>query len=512
MLGRRLLFALTFVASSLVLSAASSVLAADDPFTLFEFTNVGRSVAAELTDVNGDGRTDLFVAALTGLPPEEKRVFRVYLQAEDGSLPSEPTHFVDIPKWSAVYDIADIRKDVPGTEVVVIRPDRVTVLSLAKPGGQSWDLPVPGPTTAGLADDERGLEPFRSVYHEFGDEPWILVPQIGQLTALAPDGSVRARLAVPRRANYFVIPPTGLISIESEFQVFLDVPKLMVGDIDGDGQSDIFTATRHEIRTFLRAEDGSFAFEPSRTIPLRMVTPRDHIRGSGGVSSEARDIDGDGLLDLLISHAQGSFQDAETRIYVYMNEGGAWDLAAPDQTMKSDASLSSNALVDLDQDGVMELLRLEFSFSVLEVVEMLLSRELDINVLVFRRGGEGEGFAQKAWVKKKLALPFSFETFRLAGFIPLANHDLNGDGKLDFVSSGGGKELEVHPGGPDGPFETRSVKQKMSTSGVIHFADLDSDGLLDFVLFDPHNFDVPIQVGRNRGLIPGTPKAIEAAP
>ena len=38
------------------------------------------------------------------------------------------------------------------------------------------------------------------------------------------------------------------------------------------------------------------------------MTPRDHIRGSGGVASEARDIDGDGRLDLLISHVQGGFR------------------------------------------------------------------------------------------------------------------------------------------------------------------------------------------------------------
>lgn len=159
----------------------------------------------------------------------------------------------------------------------------------------------------------------------------------------------------------------------------------------------------------------------------------------------------------------------------------------------------------------MELLRLSIRFSVLEIVELLLSRELDIEVLVFRRNGHG-GFDEDAWVKRKLELPFSFETFRLRGFVPLANHDLNGDGWLDFVSSGGGKRLEIYLGGEDGPFENRAGRQKMSTEGVIHFADLDGDGLLDFVLFDPHNFDVPVQVGRNAGILPGTRASLRAQP
>ena len=51
-------------------------------------------VAAELVDLNGDRRTDLFVAALSGIPPEEERVLRVYLQGEDGKLPAKPDHVI----------------------------------------------------------------------------------------------------------------------------------------------------------------------------------------------------------------------------------------------------------------------------------------------------------------------------------------------------------------------------------------------------------------------------------
>jgi hypothetical protein len=38
---------------------------------------------------------------------------------------------------------------------------------------------------------------------------------------------------------------------------------------------------------------------------------------------------------------------------------------------------------------------------------------------------------------------------------------------------------------------------------VIRFGDLDGDGLLDFALFDPHSFNVPVRVGRNLGRLPG---------
>ncbi len=489
-----------------LLGAGSSLTAQsrdDDYFDIVSFASQGRSVAAELAELNGDGRVDLFVVALVGMPPEEKRIVRVYLQGRDGSLPTEPSHTLTLPRWSAVYDVADLREEFPGEELVLMRPDRVTLLSLADARGRSWDISVPGPTTAGLADDERGLEPFRIVYGDFGREPWLLVPQLGELTALTADGVVRARFAVPRRANYIIIPPVGLLALESDLQIRLDVPKLSLGDVNGDDRTDVIFSTRHEIRVFLRAEDGGFSFEADRVLPLRLVTPRDHIRASGGVMTDIKDIDGDGRVDLLISHVQGSVSDSTTTMYVYLNRDGEWKLDQPTQVLISQGRYAFNALYDLNADGRVELVRVGLKFSRLEILELLLSQELDVEISV-HRFDEAKGFEEDPWKRRKIELPFSFETGRFRGFIPTADVDLNGDGYLDFVNSGDGLALEIHLGGDEGPFGRRSARQKMSTAGVIHFGDLDANGLMDFVIFDPHNFDVPVRVGRNLGRLPGS--------
>lgn len=483
---------------------------ADDFFAISQFENRGRSVAAEIADLDGDGRMDLFVIVMEGIPPEEKRTIRVYLQRSDGTLPDVPSHIIAVPRWSAVYDVADVRSDSPGEELILLRPEGITLMSLGSRAAKRWDLYVPGPTTAGVADDERGLEPFRIAYDDFEDEPWLLVPQIGQFTAISPSGEVKARLQVPRRANYFIIPTSGLVALESDFQVFLDVPKLSLGDVNGDGRVDFIFSTRHEIRTFLRRADGSYPSAPDQSIPLRLVTPRDHIRGSGGVSSEFADIDGDGRVDLVLTAVGGSFTDANTTLRVYLNRDGAWKIDAPDTTLETRSRVITNALYDLDGDERPELVRLEFNFSVLELVELLLSRELDV-VITVHRYEQGKGFGKKAVMKRKLSLPLSFETSRLVGFIPTAQIDINGDGRRDFITSGGGDGIEIQIGDANGPFGKKAGKQRLSTAGVIHFRDFDGDGLLDFVLFDPHNFDVPVQVGRNLGLLPGTRPRIRSA-
>lgn len=494
-------------ASIALLLVSTRPAAAVDEDAIFDITTLGsqgRTVAAELADLNGDGRTDLFVVLLLGVGTEEQRLIQVYLGRDEGGLPTTPSYNVAVPRWSAVYDLGDVKPAVPGQELILLRPDGVTVLSLGDASAPRWDLKVPGPSSPAVAEDERGFDRFKILYSEFAPEPWLLVPQIGQLTALSAMGEVMARLSLPRRANYAIRSNRGLFSVESDFQVFLDVPKLAVGDVDGDGEPDFVSSTRHEIRVFLRGEDGSYPFEPSRRHALGLVTPRDHIRGSGGVTSEVGDIDGDGLLDLVVTHVSGSFRDAATTTYVYLNRDGRWKLGEPDQTIETAASIVSNALFDLDGDGAAELLRVELHFSLLELIELLVSRELDIDVSLHRYDPD-KGFGKKAWMKKKLSLPFSFDTFRFKGFEPVANEDLNGDGLLDFVQSGDGDALEVYLGSHDEPFDKRSGRLEISTAGMIHWGDLDGDGLRDFVIYDPHNFDVPVRVGRNTGRLPGTP-------
>jgi hypothetical protein len=318
--------------------------------------------------------------------------------------------------------------------------------------------------------------------------------------ALSVDGKVEATLDVGRRANYIVIPSNGLLSTESDIQLLIDVPKISLGDVDGDGQVDIVSSTRHEIRVFLRREDGSFARAADRSIALGMVTPRDHIRGTGGAACEFRDFNADGKLDLLISHTEGSVTDATTNTYVFLNRAGEWNLDAPDGTFTSNNALASNVLIDIENDGVLELLRIKIKFSLLEFVELLLTQEIDAEITIHRQNPDAS-FAEVPLLKRKFGIPFSFETFRARGFVPTIAADLNRDGHVDLLTSGSGDAAEVFLGGGDRPFSRRNARQKMSTAGVVEFADFDGDGLTDFVLFDPHNFDVPVQIAINTGAL-----------
>ncbi len=493
----RIFAAALLVAVCLIL--AKSALADDHLFDVTELSLSGRVVRADVADFNGDGRDDLMIATFNGIPPSETRTLHVYLGGDNGAFLEEPSHSVPIPAYSAVYDIADLT-DEPGEELVLLRPDRISLLSLADETARTTDIVVGGPSTVGPAVDERGFDRMRLVYEQFADEPWILVPQLGRVSVVDTNGDQLASMDVGGRANYYVTRDSGLLSVETDIQLYYDAPKLAVGDIDGDGRADVAAITRHEIRVFLRDPSGAFDSAPSYAFPIGRVSKEDHARGGGGVVTRAHDLDNDARLDLMISHSEGTFTDALTKTCIYHNRDGRWELSAPHECFESEGAFSSDLLLDIDSDDTLELIRVEARFSVLEVVEFLLTRELDFLVTVHRLKDDGS-YDMKPWSKRKVGLEVSFDTFRPKGFMPTSGVDLNGDGRMDFVSSADGKGIEVYLGSDKGLFSKRRALQKLPSAGVILFVDFDGDSLEDFVLWDPQAFDPTVRVGRNRGTL-----------
>jgi hypothetical protein len=500
------------VGLALAIVTGTSAIAADDPFALTEIPSTGRTVAAELADLDGDGRTDLLQVRFADLPPNERRELRAFFQQPDGSLPKAPDLIEPMVTGGAAYDVADVLP-APGTEVLLLTRDGVAVGSFA---GRSlaWStVKVPDGITVGAAVDERGLDRLAITTTAFGDRPVLVVPGIGEAFLLEPDGTVRGTLDVGTRANYFV-QPGALLYAESDIQMFLDAPRLSIGDVDGDGRADVLSSSRHELRVFQQGPDGRFPRRPSRVLPLGRIDLDDHMRGSGSVRAAGRDIDADGRMDLLLSETHGGVMDAASTTSIYFNDGGGWRLDRPDVELREQKAMSADALVDLDGDRRLELVHASVALSVLELVEFFLTRAVDVDVVAYampRPTGATPVRDPDRRFTRKLDLPVSFDTSRLEGFIPTFEHDVNGDGVRDFLDSHGGEKLEVLLGSRGGGYDS-AANQKLDTEGVLHAGDLNGDGLVDLVLCNPRRTNKPIRVLVNRGTLPGAAATPSAQP
>jgi hypothetical protein len=484
--------------------------AADERFfDLVEISNEGRTVAAELVDLNGDGRSDVLEIAFVGFPPKETRWIRVYHQGNDGDLPEQPTYAWPLPAGAAAYDLADLRPN-PGVELLLLNAEGLTLLSLAGPDLRRWELPVPDPPTLAPSEDERGIDRLRIFRPEIG-EPWLLVPLPGTEVALSAEGDVVGLFDVGVRSNYLVPPSPGPLVFESEIQVYVDAPRISVGDVNGDGQADVVASGRHEIRVFLRRPDGTFDHRPDRVLPLAHVSEQDHVRGSGAMRVDLQDVNHDGRIDMLISHLSGSIADASTRTSIHLNREGTWDVQVSDQEFHTEGAWTTDQLIDLDGDSLPELIRVAIPLSILELIEILVTRALDAEWEVYQ-GRDGGAFGPKPWVKKKLDVPFSFDTYRAHGFIATVQSDMNGDGYHDLVTSGSGDHIEVYLGGPERRFKRRDARQRADTRGRAGFGDFDRDGLRDIIVFDPRRPNAGLRLALNRGALPGSVRPTRVAP
>ena len=199
---------------------------------------------------------------------------------------------------------------------------------------------------------------------------------------------------------------------------------------------------------------------------LERVTKKDHIRGSGSVRSIARDVDGDGLVDLLISQTSGGITDAHATSSIFFNRDGAWNLDSPDAVFDSEKAVTADQLIDLDGNGSLELVHYNIPITVLELVEIFVTRAIDAHLEIYAATGPRK-FGERPLYHRKLDLPLDFETSRPVGFIPTFDFDLNADGLRDYLSSGDGSAIEVFLGGADLNYGTRHAKQKVATEGAV---------------------------------------------
>jgi hypothetical protein len=486
-----------------LLAAHASV--ADDaalPFAIQAIPSAGRTVSAEIVDLDGDGRAELLAIVFRGVWPDETREIHVHYPDATGAVPLLPSWSAPLPEGAASYDLADI-DGAPGEELLLLVRDGVMVLSLAGREPKWRTLRVATPPTVAVRPDERGLDRLRLARPELG-KGRLLVPGLGEAWLLGAAGESLGRLRIGGRANYLVPPRSGPTLGENEVELYFDVPTLHVADIDGDGRADVVATNRHALRIFRQRDHGSFPTDPDKELALRLMPLEDQVRNSGSVRCDVRDLDGDGRADLLVSHASGGLQSAINRTRIHHNRDGNFDLAHPDQVFERRGGIAADELVDLDGDGRPEWLRVFMPIGLLQVAQIFVQRSIDVRAEI-RRGTATGRFEEKPWIDRPFSIPFDFETFRPRGFIPTIARDWNGDGHLDLLGSADGTAIEVCLGGGEKPFAKCEPRQPLDTGGRIRFGDLDGNGLPDFVLYDTRRPDVPVRVGVNRGVLPGTP-------
>lgn len=514
-LRRGLAAGLAAALATLLAAPPSPAAEANDVFRVIPLRSRGRPVHVTAVPPGPGARgAGILVVRCEGTPPQERR--RLDLFRLDGPPPADglvPKLSFPVPPDVVAFDVADV-DPAPGPELLLFSRSAIEIRTLRPPASlflRRIDLDPPAPFPPRL----RSLTPLETVDDWGGEGPAALLPSLEGVRVVPLRGGGEPRtLKVPILADYYT-RQQGPPIFSSLLQAVFEWPNVVAGDDDGDGRDDVFALGRYGVEVF-RNNGHGLPETPDRVMPLRPFSRDEELRyQTTEAHLYARDLDGDGLTDLVVHLSTGRLTGSRSSTLIYRNPGDGADLArAADASLHVESGVADVNLVDLDGDGRVELLHRVLRFGVLQLIRFLTTRRAEVELRVFRLPGPGIHDAEETW-HENVSVAVDFSEGRVAGLLPNADGDWNGDGRRDLLYGIGRDEIGIHLGiaGKRGPaFGERAARQKIPPASWMVALDADGDRLDDAVIYDDWKEENGLFLLQNRGILPGTSPSLRPVP
>lgn len=448
--------------------------------------------------------SDLLVLSTVGGPPQqEKRL--TFMPCGAALVPGDPRIIRrKLPDDTVVLDVAKLPGRT-GPQLILVNARGLRIESLGQ-GDPPRTIEIPG----GLPLPYRPWEISRVALVDDWDDlgrPTALVPSLhGALLVDLVSGKTRG-LEFPMYAQYRTHMPHLPGTVWKWMLQEVAWPTLSRADDNGDGRIDLFALSRWAIWIFHAGPDG-LPSTPSRKlefVPFDEETERTHE--ATGNNYHARDIDGDGRADLLLSTVGGGMMDGRSTTRIHLNPGTGVSIDSPPAAERAlEGGFSSFTFVDVDGDGREELFETSLEIGVVQIVRVLLTRRAETRIRVLALDPTAEGGTRTLY-EDDFALRLDFGENSVRGLIPNLG-DWNGDGQMDFYVAKGDEAIAFRMGrqNPDQPlFGSPIERQSIPLSGgESRIADLDGDGLDEIIAFNDRDPAQPLIVLENLGTLPGT--------
>jgi hypothetical protein len=473
---------------------------------------VGHYVAE---DLDGDGLADLVVFHTKEEAGSGRRWLSVFRQTAHGF--SSVAAFRVDPR-AVVFDVGDALP-APGQEIAFLARDGLYAYVLEKnlspPLPLSPALPLREGHEAGgegskLLDvpsifqvpDPSSLAHFDFLLDLNGDGVQeALVPQFDRclIYARGPDNGLRQAGAVEMGLAPSVRGlPAGRGAVGFGVRAGLSTPRLLTLDFNEDRRADLVAVYPDSLCAFFQKADGAFGGPPDQVADLRFdriaAGPATVREGSDDDDRErttvtkVADLDGDGRVDLvaLKFSTQNGIFSAETQVQVYFGrKTGDRNLfpGSPDQVLKGSGVQVLTDVGDFDGDGRMDIFVPNIKLGLTQIIQMLLSRTFDVDVYLYFMGKDGRYPASPSY-RRSVPVQADFKGHNTQPVYEI--EDLNGDGRLDILTSADVTELEGFYGDPARIFGKKPdfrFRVKLPRNGErVRALRLNADGRADAVI------------------------------
>ena len=484
----------------------------------------GPPAAVVAADLDRDGRRDLLVVtattswgsimeerieaaiAITEVVPAlfDKREARAFLAQADGTYRAVPA----LPLTSEVLAVNAGPAERP---VVVLTSDGLAEMQLvSKDGVTALDLVPFLSEPSAFAGSKTFLAEYAFLRDVDGD---------GALDAVipTPDGlAIHPKLA---EATSFRGRLPGDLREGDENGARRTLPLPDFFDVDGDGVRDLVvrdlggTPQRVAIARGKRGEGfGSFSWInlgclAAASQPRPSPPPSGDEDGDAGPGEEPRrvawlgDLDGDGRAEIVTREGldtKSGMKQAKKPRMRYAVHKLKQDLTvetAPSRTFEALGYAFSGGFqdgvdidfLDLDADGRKDLVTITLDFSVFQLLRVMTAKKigigLEFHVLSQKQDGSF-ALVEGQTLDEKLRLDLNqLEVSRLGQF----RGDFDGDGRIDFVHLGKGKDVTLHRGQPGGRYPEKpdlaiALEEEPQDVMLVRVTDLDGDGRSDLAI------------------------------
>ncbi|MDN4502351.1 VCBS repeat-containing protein [Alteromonadaceae bacterium BrNp21-10] len=291
------------------------------------------------------------------------------------------------------------------------------------------------------------------------------------------------------------------LRVEDERISFNEV-KLYFADMNNDSLKDIVTVDDGQLQVFQQDNDGQFTVTPQPiTIhpSISGINWWDKIEADGQnpdqsnlqhrVVEDIRDFNGDKIADMMVRFTQSSgvldkTNDYELYLGQIKDQQLQFNLQA-DSQIQSDETLSGLQIVDIEEDGKLEVMLSAFDLGLTQIISALLAGSIDQEMLLFSLN-EQHHFNPKPLSVQDVEITFSLSRGR-SGEPMVKIADVNADGYKDILLSSGDDKIEIIYATPQGKraFARKSVKFSValpSNAKEITDADINNDGKTDLIL------------------------------
>lgn len=438
-------------------------------FSLFNFSfklNLETRFAFS-KDLDGDGKKEIVF-----LHPDKKISIFSFSENNFKQILKE----TQISKEGCIIDFGDFYPEEKGEEIIIARSDGIDIFKFDKDIFliNSFNFP-----NSPIYSNTKILRKGKIVYGEnlifFYPHKGILIYKNGDFDTI----KVLVEIDISTEEDKSIYG----VSKRSPLRTYYILPLLFFEDINGDSDKDLIEYSRDSLFVFFKkgkrfsnskdfAMDLSFLKEKEDALPPNVFLI---------------DINNDKMADILLIKSGEIIFGTKSIIYLFLNQNGKFK-NTPDQVMITESSFPEVKILDLNNDGNMDLITNITPFNMWTIIKLLLMKKQDITYGFYLF--KNSSFSKTPNFTKKLIIKVDIEKKESEGKIEVFDFDKDNFYDIIYFKM---DEFIIYKGeGEKGFSEKPFISFKIPTSQNYILDDWNLDNKTDIIFWKNENKETKI--------------------